>query len=151
MTISSKQTYAIYMRVLALFITCPEAKLKVRDMALYLDTISAGNEEGPEFSDLESTDVRGGLMIAHGQGFIDLEGSGENLVMVSGPLIRMAVELIKSGRVDTMPDGMVMAIEMKNSPTGDDEPMTASSNYYTAVSIMNDILKMVDPSKKGEN
>ncbi len=150
MTIPSKQTYAIYMRVIALFITCPEVKLKAKDMALYLNTISAGNEEGPEFSDLKNTDVRDGLLIAHGQGYIGLEGSDENPVMVSGPLIRMAVELIKSGRVDTMLDGMVMAIEIKNSLT-DDKPMTASSNYYTAVSIMNDILKMVDPSKNGRN
>lgn len=150
MTIPSKQAYAIYTRVLALFITCPEVKLKAKDMAFYLDTIRAGNEEGPEFSDLESTDALKGLMVAHGQGYIDLEGSGGNLVMVSGPLIRMAVELIKSGRVDTMPDGLVMAIEIKNSLT-DDKPMTASSNYYTAVSIMNDILKMVDPSENGRN
>ena len=150
MTIPSKQSYAIYMRVIALFVTCPEAKLKAKDMAFYLGTISAGNEEGPEFSNLESAYVRDGLIIAHGNGYIDLEGSGENLVMVSGPLIRMAVELIKSGRVDTMLDGMVMAIEIKNSLT-DDKPMTASSNYYTAVSIMNDILKMVDPSENGRN
>lgn len=81
---SVEKEYDVYTHIIALFLTCPTAKIESADMNVYLGMCFGQDPEITAGSQMTVT----ALIVAFEGGLIELEPEGHKMYMVAGPNLK---------------------------------------------------------------